>query len=119
MAWVEGETWELEQGIDGLKIFELFSDAAQTTPWQFVGFDVNATISDEKGRGVVAVTVDAQPTLGRVRLILPEAQVNELKVGGAYRYDVLLVPPGTATADDHFIATGPVTVALRTTRRDP
>lgn len=116
---MEDETWALEQGIDGLKVFELFEDSAQTTPWQFVGWDVNATISDEKGRSVFSVTVDAQPTQGRVRLIAPEALVNELKVNGTYRYDALMVPPGAATADDHYLATGPVTVALRTSRRDP
>lgn len=119
MAWVEGETWAMEQGIDALKVFELFSDTAQTVAWQFVGWDVNATVTDEKGRNVYAVTVDASPTLGRVRLILPEATVNTLKVGGSYRYDVLMVPPGVTVADDHFLATGPVTVALRSTRRDP
>ena len=119
MAWIEGETWEAEQGIDALKVFELFSDTAQTIPWQFVGWDVNATISDEKGRNIQAITVDAQPTAGRVRLIAPEALVNGLKVGGAYRYDCLLVPPGSTTADDCFLATGPFSVALRTSRRDP
>lgn len=118
MAWVE-EPWEAEQGIDALKVFELFSDAAQTTSWQFVGWDVNATISDEKGRNIQALTVDAQPTLGRVRLIAPETLVNSLKVGGAYRYDALMVPPGSTVADDHYLATGSFSVALRTTRRDP
>jgi len=118
MAWVEGETWEMEQGIDALKIFELYSNTAQTTPWSFVGWDVNATISDEKGRFVYALTVETTPASGIVRLILPEAAVNGLKVGGIYRYDALMVPPGSTTADDHFLATGPVTVALRTTRRD-
>lgn len=119
MAWIEGEPWAAEQGIDALKVFELFSNAAQTTPWQFVGWDVNATVSDERARIVYTVTVDASPTLGRVRLILPEAIVNSLKVGGAYRYDCLLVPPGATAADDHFLATGPFTVSLRSTRRDP
>lgn len=119
MAWVEGETWKAEQGIDALKVFELFSDSAQTVAWQFVGWDVNATVSDEKGRTVYPVTVDAAPTLGRVRLILPEAIVNELKVGGAYRYDCLMVPPGATAADDHYLATGPFTVSLRSSRRDP
>lgn len=118
MAWVEGETWEMEQGKDALKIFELYSNTAQTTPWSFVGWDVNATVSDEKGRAIYPVTIEATPASGIVRLILPEAAVNTLKVGRTYRYDALLVPPGSATADDHFLATGPVTVALRTTRRD-
>ena len=119
MAWVEGDEWEMEQGIDALKTFALFSDAAQTIAWQFVGWDVNATISDSRGRVIFPVTVDAAPTLGTVRLILPEATVNTLKVGGSYRYDCLMVPPGVTAADDHFLSTGPVTVKLRTTRRDP
>ena len=118
MAWVEGETWAMEQGIDALKVFELFSNSAQTTPWSFVGWDVNATVSDERGRTVYPVTVDADAETGVVRLILPEATVNSLKVGGDYRYDCLMVPPGGDSADDHYLASGPVTVALRTTRRD-
>ena len=119
MAWVENEPWELEQGIDGVKIFHLFTDAAQTVPWSFVGFDVNATISDDKGRNVIPITVNADTEQGTIRLIFPETQVNLLKVGGAYRYDVLLIPLDLLPANDHFLATGPVTVALRTTRRDP
>jgi hypothetical protein len=118
MAWIEGEPWEMEQGIDALKVFELFSDTAQTIPWTFTGWDVSATVSDERGRTVYPVIVDADPTAGAVRLILPEAVVNTLRVGGGYRYDCLMVPPGVDPADDHYLATGPVTVALRTTRRD-
>lgn len=119
MAWVEGETWAAEQGVDALKVFELFSDTAQTQPWDFTGWDVNATVSDAKGRNVYPATVDAEPADGLVRLILPEAVVNTLKVGGEYRYDCLMVPPGAEPADDHYLATGPFTVALRTSRRDP
>jgi hypothetical protein len=118
MAWVE-EAWSMEQGLDALKTFELFTDTAQTTPWSFVGWDVNATVSDEKGRTVYPVAVETTPALGRVRLILPEATVNTLKVGGSYRYDCLMVPPGATQADDNFLATGSVTVALRSSRRDP
>jgi hypothetical protein len=119
MAWVENETWAMEQGIDALKVFQLYSNAQQTTAWQFTGWDVNATVSDERGRVILNATVDANPSTGVVRVILPEAVVNTLKVGGSYRYDVLMVPPGTTVADDVFLATGPVTVALRTSRRDP
>jgi hypothetical protein len=120
MAWVEGETWEMEQGLDALKVFELFEDTEQTTPWQFVGWDVNATVSDDKGRTTYTVTVDATATQGRIRLIFPEALVNNLKVGsGTYRYDCLMVPPGVTQADDHFLAAGPVVVNLRSSRRDP
>jgi hypothetical protein len=118
VAWVENETWEMEQGLDALKVFELFSDTAQTTAWSFVGWDVNATVSDEKGRTIYTVTVQTSPALGQVRLILPEAIVNTLKVGGSYRYDCLMVPPGATQADDNFLATGAVTVALRSSRRD-
>ena len=118
MAWVTGETWAMEQGIDALKVFELYSNTAQTTPFNFTGWDVNATVSDEKGRTTFAVTVETVPASGVVRLILPEATVNTLKVGGSYRYDCLMVPPGVTVADDHYLATGPVTVALRTSRRD-
>ena len=118
MAWVEDETWEMEQGLDALKIFELFSDTAQTEAWPFLNWDVNATVSDEKGRTIYPVTVQATPSQGRVRLILPEAIVNTLKVGGAYRYDCIMVPPGATQADDNFLATGAVTVALRSSRRD-
>ena len=119
MAWVEGETWAMEQGIDALKIFQLYSNAQQTTPWQFTGWDVNATVSDERGRVILNATIDANPSTGLVRVILPEALVNTLKAGGKYRYDVLMVPPGATVADDNFLATGEVTVALRTSRRDP
>jgi hypothetical protein len=119
MAWVEGETWAMEQGIDALLELHLFSNAAATVAWPFVGWDVNATVSDEKGRTVYPVTVNANASTGVVKLILPEATVNSLRVGKPYRYDCLMVAPGNVAADDHHLAAGPVTVALRTTRRDP
>lgn len=118
MAWLEDETWEMEQGIDALKIFELFEDEAQTTPWQFIGWDVNATVSDDTGKTVYQTTVDANATLGTIRLILPEATVNNLKIDGNYRYDCLMVPPGSTQADDIFLATGEVVISLRSSRRD-
>jgi hypothetical protein len=118
MAWVDGHTWAMEQGIDALLTLELYEDTAATEPWVFTGWDVNATVSDEKGRAVWPVTVDADAEGGVVRLVFPEASVNALKVGRVYRYDCLMVAPGAATADDHVLAAGPVTVALRTTRRD-
>ncbi len=119
MAWVEGESWDMEQGIDALKVFELFADVGQTTPYDFTGSDVNATVSDETGRTKYTCTVETEPANGIIRLLLPEATVNTLKPDRTYRYDCLLVPPGVVPADDNFVATGPVTVALRTTRRDP
>ena len=87
MAWVEDETWELEQGVDGLLTFELFADDAATTVWPFTGYDVNATISDLSGRTVYPVTVDANPAAGTVRLIALEATVAQLRPGRPYRYD--------------------------------
>jgi hypothetical protein len=110
--------WPMEQGIDALLEFRLFSDTARTTAWPFTGWDVNATVSDEKGRQIFPVTVDLDPGVGVVRLIFPEASVNALRVGRPYRYDCLLVAPGDLAADDHVLAAGPVTVALRTSRRD-
>ena len=118
MAWVENETWTMEQGIDALKVFELFSDSEQATPFVFTGWDVNATVSDANGNKVYPVTVETEPANGVVRLILPEATVNGLDVGGQYRYDCLMVPPGATAADDHYLATGTVTIAFRSTRRD-
>lgn len=119
MAWVEGETWAMEQGLDALLELQLFSNSAGTVAWPFTGWDVNATVSDEKGRTLYPVTVDLNPAGGIVRLILPEAIVNSLRTSKTYRYDCLMVAPGAVAADDHYLATGPVTVALRTTRRDP
>ena len=119
MAWVEGETWPMEQGIDALLELRLFGNQAGTEPWPFVGWDVNATVSDPKGRQVFPVTVDLNAAGGVVKLILPEATVNTLRVGRPYRYDCLMVAPGNLAADDHHLAAGPVTVALRTSRRDP
>lgn len=109
----------MEQGRDALLELHLFSNAAGTVAWPFVGWDVNATVSDERGRTVYPVTVDANAATGVVRLILPEATVNTLRVGKPYRYDCLMVAPGNVVADDHHLAAGPVAVALRTTRRDP
>lgn len=119
MAWIEEEPWLIEQGVDALKVFELYSNPEQTIPWTFVGWDVNGTISDDKGRSVRSIEIETNPSGGIVRLILPEAIANTLKPGIRYRYDVLMIPPGTTLADDNFLATGPLTVALRTSRRDP
>lgn len=119
MAWVEGEIWAMEQGIDALLEFELYSDTAATTEWDFTGWDVNATISNESGKKVYPVTVETVPSEGKVRLIFIESQVNALSVFQKYRYDCIMVAPGNSLADDHHLAAGPVTVALRTSRRDP
>lgn len=118
MAWIEDETWEMEQGVDAPLEFELFSDDAETIPWTFVGWDINATVSDLKGRTIYPVTVNAVPTTGKIKLIFPEASVNQLKTSRSYRWDCLMVAPGNNPADDHILATGLVSVALRTSRRD-
>ena len=118
MAWIEDEPWEMEQGKDGLLSLELYSNDAATEAWPFTGWDVNATVSDAKGRTVYSVTVNAFPASGKLDLIFPEALVNSLKVSKTYRYDCLMVAPGNVQADDHFVATGPVVVGLRTSRRD-
>jgi hypothetical protein len=109
----------MEQGIDGLMTFELFEDAAGTIPWVFVGFDVNGTISDMKNRVRWDLTIEADPATGTVRAIAPWDTIgNHLRAGREYRYDVLMVAPGAIEADDHFLAAGPVTVPLRSSRRD-
>lgn len=118
MAWLENHIWDMEQGIDALIEFRMYADAARTEPWIFTGWDVNATVSDEKACTIWPVTVDADPASGIVRLIFPESLVNSLRIGKTYRYDCLMVAPGSAAADDHVLAAGPVTVALRSTRRD-
>ena len=119
MAWVKDRAWELEQGIDNPLSFRLWEDAAKTIPWQFTGYDVNATISDTSGRTVYPVTVESDPANGIVRLIALEATVAKLRPGKVYRYDCLMIAPGAAIADDSFLATGPAGVAIRSSRRDP
>ena len=122
MAWIEDELWEIEQGKPALKIFQLFEDVEQQNPWGGLSYtDVNATISDSKGKQVYQLVVDVDPELGLIKLRLPEAQVNLLKPGsGLYRYDCLLVPPTPVEdGDDNFLVVGPIVVGLRTSRRDP
>lgn len=119
MAWLEDKPWRLEQGIDNLLSFQLWADTGKTQPWVFTGYDVNATISDESGRNVYPLTVQADANAGTVRLIALEATVAQLKPGRQYRYDCLMVAPGSTLADDSFLVAGPSTIAKRSTRRDP
>jgi hypothetical protein len=119
MAWVENHLWEMEQGIDAELILQLFSDEAGTNPWPFLDWDVKSTIRDTTADTVFDVTVVADPIQAEIKLILPEAIVNSLKPSKQYIYECLLVAPGSVPADDDFVAVGPATVALRTTRRDP
>ena len=117
MAWVT-TTWQMEQGIDALLPLRFWQDTAETQPWPFIDWDVNATVSDTRGRNVWPVTIRATPLNGVLDLIFPEDSVNALKAGRTYRFDCGGWPPGAVEGDDHFLATGPVTVALRTSRRD-
>lgn len=119
MAWVENETWPLEQGIDGEKIFQLLRYDDTEEPWVFTGFDVNARISDKKDRVRWDLTIETDPANGLVRVIAPWGTVvSQLRPGKIYRYDVLMVAPGAIIADDNFLVTGPVTVPIRSSRRD-
>lgn len=119
MAWVEGRTWQLEQGRDNDRSYKLWGDAAKTTPWQFVGYDINATISDARGRKVYPLTVESDATAGTVRIIALESTVALLTPGKSYRFDCLMVAPGGLTADDTFLEAGTSVVAIRSSRRDP
>ena len=115
MAWVEGATVTLEQGLDGLVTFELFED---TQPWPFPSWDVNAVLADEKQRTSYLLTTVVDEIDGIVRVIIPEAVVNSLKTTKAWFLNVLMVAPGNVDADDHHLAYLPVTVAARPARRD-
>ena len=119
MAWEEGQTLKMEQGLDFQVTFELFTGSGFTQPWPFPSWDVNAVLSDEKGRTSYAVTTIVDALNGIVKVIIPEAIVNSLKVTKPWFLDVLMVAPGNVQADDHHLAYLPVTVAPRSARRDP
>lgn len=119
MAWVEGESVTLEQGVDGSITFELFGNTQQTQPWPFPSWDVNAVLSDEKQRTTYPLTVITDALAGIVQVIAPEALVNSLRTSRRYALNVLMVAPGNLQADDHHLAFLPVTVAPRPARRDP
>jgi hypothetical protein len=109
----------MEQGVDALLEFQVFLDQDSTNTWSFANWYINATVSDQKGKQVYPAIVDARPGTGLIRLILPEATVNTLRVNKSYRYDCLLAAPGNNQAENHYLASGPVSVQLRTSRRDP
>jgi hypothetical protein len=119
MAWVEGQTVTLEQGLDGLVTFELFANTALTQPWPFPSWDVNAVLSDEKQRSSYTLITIVDALTGIIKVIIPEAIVNNLKTTKTWFLDVLMVAPGNTQADDHHLAYLPVTVAARPARRDP
>jgi hypothetical protein len=116
VAWEEGQTLKLEQGLDFQVTFELFNG---TQPWPFPSWDVNAVLSDEKGRTIYNVTTIVDALNGIVKVIVPEAIVNTLKTTKTWFLNVLMVAPGNNQADDHHLAYLPVTVAPRSARRDP
>jgi hypothetical protein len=116
MAWDEGEAITWEQGLDGAVLIELFNGQQA---WPFPGWDVNAVLSDEKGRAVYSLTTIVDTIAGTIRVIAPEAIINSLKVSKAWFLNVLMIAPGNIQADDHHLIYRPVTIAVRPARRDP
>ena len=119
MAYVEGDAVVWEQGLDALIKFELFANTALTAPWPFLGWDVNAVLSDEKQRTKYNLTVVLDQLAGVVNVIAPEALINSLKITKSYWLNVIMVAPGNLQADDHHLAYLPITIAPRPARRDP
>lgn len=107
----------MEQGIPGILELRIFSDEAATTPWSLAGWEVKASISDIAGNTLFDFVPVVDAANGIVKLFLPEATVNQLSPERSYRYDALMVAPGGAPENDAFLATGPVLVSLRSTRR--
>lgn len=118
MAWVEGKTWELEQGIDARLELKLWANTGKTSPWAFTGWTLYGFVSDAKRSEVYALDLsESDPATGSLVAILPEATVNGLKVGKEWYYNLLAVAPGTEPADDHHIAYGPAVPTFRPARR--
>lgn len=114
MAWVEDKTWIIEQGAPAPMIFDCWANQAKTQPFLFTGWDINATVYDERGRQLYPCGVAVSS--GRVSLSITDEQSEELKPGKTYFYDAIAVPP--ANAQKYFFAQGPVTVELRKSRED-
>jgi hypothetical protein len=118
MAWVEGKTWELEQGIDARLELKLWADTGKTTPWTFTGWTLYGFVSDAKRSEIYPLNLSSSSgSTGSIIAILPEATVNSLKVGKDWFYDILAVAPGSDLADDHHIAYGPAVPTFRPARR--
>jgi len=118
MDWVEGKTWELEQGIDARLELKLWADTAKTTPWTFVGWTLYGFVSDAKRSEIYPLDLtESDASTGSIVAILPEATVNGLKVTKDWFYDLLGVAPGVVVADDHHIAYGPAVPTFRPARR--
>ena len=117
MAWVEGQTWTMEQGVDALIELRLFSNTEQTTPWAFTGWTLVAVIGNDKNKKIADCVVDATPATGIAKFILPEASVNALVAGRDYYFDALFIAPTPDLADDYHAAYLPVAVKSRPARR--
>lgn len=115
MAWVEGKTWEIEQGAPAPFTLRCWSDTAKTAPYSFTGWDINATIYDERGRQLYPCIVSISGA--DISINITDEQSEDLKPGKTYFFDALGVPPGNA--QKHFIAAGNVDVQLRKSREDP
>lgn len=118
MAWVEGKTWEMEQGIDARLEMKLWANTAKTTPWAFTGWTLYGFVSDAKRSEIHALDLsESNAATGVIVAVLPEATVNSLKVGKEWVYNILAVAPGIEAADDHHIAFGPAVPTFRPARR--
>jgi hypothetical protein len=118
MAWVEGRTWELEQGIDARLELKSWANSGKTTFFTFTGWTVYGFVSDAKRSLIYPLDLsESDPATGSLVAILPEATVNGLKVGKEWFYNLLGVAPGTEPADDHHIAFGPAVPTFRPARR--
>ena len=118
MAWVEDQTIEWEQGIDGELTIEMFNDVGQTQAWPFPGWDVNSVLADYAQRKTYALTTTTDTLAGVVKVIAPENLLNSLKSSKKYWLNILMVAPGNIQADDHHLAFVPVTILKRSARRD-
>jgi hypothetical protein len=118
MAWVEGKTWELEQGKDARFELKLWENTAKTSPWVFTGWTLYGLVSDAKRSEIYPLDLSSSnAATGSVVAILPEATVNALKIGRSYVYNILAVAPGSQPADDHHVAFGTALPTFRPARR--
>jgi len=118
MAWVEGKTWEMEQGIDARMELKMWEDTAKTTPWTFTNWTLYGFVSDAKRSEIYQLDLsESNASTGSIVAILPEATVNGLKVGKGWVYNILAVAPGSELADDVHVAFGPAVPTFRPARR--
>ncbi len=118
MAWVEGKTWEMEQGVDARLELKLWANTAKTTPFIFTGWTIYGFVSDTKRSLIYQLDLsESDSAAGSLVAILPEATVNSLKVGKEWVYNILAVAPGNEPADDVHVAFGPAVPTFRPARR--